>query len=469
MAYVPKADRRGRQAWLQRPRFLALSEFGPKSLVYHEGRAFRVVKAMLSASHQDAGSVDTRLVTEVARLCRECGAGHFDEANNCHACGTTLASAEIVNHVYRIENVSTWPAERITANDEERQRQGFELQTTFEWAIRDGTIDARVAASDDAHGPVARLAYGAGARITRLNKGLRRRQNKSELGFWIDPVSGYWKAAPEEDGPKDPTIAPFQLIVPCVRDHKNALLFQPAGPELPEKTLATLQHALLRGLEATFQLESGELMAEPVPARDRRKGCLFYEATEGGAGVLTRLVTEPEALARVARTALQVMHLDLPDEGPLPDHVDALQDQGDARCVAGCYRCLLSYYNQPDHPLIDRRDALALELLLRLARAVTTPSTDPEAPPPPGDDAPDADRARWLAALAARGLPAPDPAPSDGRLLRWREHFVAVTLPGADADADGLADLGYTVVPFADEADRAASLDRLATLLGVAG
>ena len=26
-------------------------------------------------------------------------------------------------------------------------------------------------------------------------------------------------------------------------------------------------------------------------------------------------------------------------------------------CVAACYRCLMSYYNQPDHELIDRRDA----------------------------------------------------------------------------------------------------------------
>ena len=33
-----------------------------------------------------------------------------------------------------------------------------------------------------------------------------------------------------------------------------------------------------------------------------------------------------------------------------------LTDDPDARCVEGCYRCLLSYYNQPDHELIDRTD-----------------------------------------------------------------------------------------------------------------
>ena len=37
----------GRTGFLQRPRFLAISEFGPRSLIYHEGRAYRVMKAKL--------------------------------------------------------------------------------------------------------------------------------------------------------------------------------------------------------------------------------------------------------------------------------------------------------------------------------------------------------------------------------------------------------------------------------------
>src|ERR1700679_61407 len=45
----------------------------------------------------------------------------------------------------------------------------------------------------------------------------------------------------------------------------------------------------------------------------------------------------------------------------------ALVSVPDARCVAGCYRCLLSYFNQPDHELIDRRQQQALQVLLRMA------------------------------------------------------------------------------------------------------
>ena len=74
------------------------------------------------------------------RICKNCGAGHFNEKDSiCHACDVPLGDAEIIGNIYRIENVATQPTERITANDEERQRQGFELQTTFEWAERDHT------------------------------------------------------------------------------------------------------------------------------------------------------------------------------------------------------------------------------------------------------------------------------------------------------------------------------------------
>ena len=44
-----------------------------------------------------------------------------------------------IRNVLRIDNVETRPAERITANDEDRQRQGFEIQTVFAWPRRDGS------------------------------------------------------------------------------------------------------------------------------------------------------------------------------------------------------------------------------------------------------------------------------------------------------------------------------------------
>jgi hypothetical protein len=478
MAYVPATnDGRGRQTYLQRPRFLALSEFGPRSLVYHEGRAYRVVRAMLSLSHQTSATAETRLPTKTVRLCKACGAGHWDdEASMCHACGTSLGDAEIVNHTYRIENVATQPAERITANDEERQRQGYELQTTFEWAVRDHALDVRRGAAVEGDGEIARLAYGPGATITRLNNGLRRRKNRTQLGLKMDPVSGYWaKNEDESEEATDPTASPRQWIVPSVQDRKNALLLQPNDPELEQPALTTVQHALLRGIEAVFQLEEGEILAEPMPTRDARTGFLFYEATEGGAGVLTRLVAEPERLAEVAHAALGIMHFDL--ASGLPEVAGALVDVPGTACVAACYRCIMSYYNQPDHELLDRRDDRARALLLRLARArltgleppVVRRSNRPSAAPSAAGS--DAVLGAWLEFARVRELPRPDhePVSVDGKAvpLVWRAHYVAALLEPDPTLVAPLEDKGFEVLVLGtSEADWVEPTTALGRLLG---
>jgi superfamily II DNA/RNA helicase len=474
LAYIPATrDGRGRQTYLQRPRFLALAEFGPRSLVYHEGRAYRVVRALLSLGYRESATPDARLPTKAVRICSNCGAGHFgDDLSMCRACGNSLGTADIINHVYRIENVATQPAERITANDEERQRQGFDLQTTFEWAIRDQETDVRRAAASDEEGEIVRMAYGAGATITRLNKGLRRRADKKVLGFRIDPVSGYWaknEDEDEDDRAADPSSSPRQWIVPSVQDRKNTLLFQPVDDALSDVTLATVQHALLRGIEAVFQLEEGEMLAEPMPTRDVRNGFLFYEATEGGAGVLTRLVSEENSLSIVARRALQVMHIAVDDT--LPAATSSFVDQPGAACVAACYRCLMSYYNQPDHELLDRRDEAARGILLRLARAHTASRASGGSPQTCLVNGQHANESRWLAEASQRGIPAPDSDPlvvgSRSLRLVWRRHYVAAVVEEADhTGLQALENLGFHVIQFRDPATWNEAFARLATALG---
>ena len=483
-AYIPASrDGRGRQTYLQRPRFLALAEFGPRSLVYHEGRAYRVVRALLSLGHRESATPDSQLPTKAVRICTSCGGGHFgDDLSMCHACGTSLGDAEVVGNTYRIENVATQSAEQITANDEERQRQGFDLQTTFEWAIRDQEIDVRHASASDEEGEIVRLAYGTGATITRLNKGLRRRADKKILGFRIDPVSGYWAKSEDEDandGPIDPTASPRQWIVPSVQDRKNALLFQPAGDVPSEVALTTVQHAILRGIEAVFQLEQGEMLAEPMPTRDVRKGFLLYEATEGGAGVLTRLVSQETSLASVASKALEIMHLAV--DGAPPDSASDLSDQPGTACVAACYRCLMSYYNQPDHENLDRRDVDARTMLLRLARARTTRRARTQPIAATLTLTSGKFRAtltvsrehRWLQEAERRGFPAPDPEPfaAGARSVRcvWRRHYVAALIDEADRSAlQPMEDLGFEVIEFGVPEAWSAAFARLARALGQA-
>jgi len=478
MAYIPGvAESRSGQVFLQRPRFLALAEFGPRSLVYHEGRAYRVVRARIAISSAEQANAGGTLPTQSARICRSCGAAHFgDERNDCHACGTSLADAQPINGLYRIENVDTEPTERITANDEDRQRQGFDLQTVLQWATRGGQADVRALVTADTEGPVLSLRYGPSATITRINKGLRRRKSRPVMGFEINPRTGAWARQQDDDEQQGPDSPQTQRVVPYVQDQKNALLLQPAQP-LGAQTLVTLQHALKRGIEASFQLEESELLGEPLPDPRDRKGVLYYEAAEGGAGVLTRLVSEPDAMARVARAALRIMHLALPDDpvAPIPP-ADELRDVPGTACVAGCYRCLLSYYNQPDHELIDRRDLEARRLLWRLAHveAVLAAPTNSAPVAVVNDPDPIGWLATWLA-QATGALPTlPAPARSEQSVgvvvLHWPDHYAAVGLPDTPREIQAVwEDRGYTFVRFAgDPLTWSPAFARLAQLLGLA-
>lgn len=382
MAYIPaRKGKIGRENFLSRPRFLALSEFGPYSLIYHEGSQYRVTRAMLSVGAEDQVSVGAKLTTDVARICPACGYGHFRsqrDADRCVSCNAPLADAVAVQNLYRIENVSTKRAERITANEEERVRQGYEMQTTIQFGEQDGKLQVMHAVLKAGDTPVLELQYGSAATVWRMNLGWRRRKEKSLLGFMINPVTGHWMGGAEEAGEPDPETPPDktppQRIVPYVEDRRNVLIVRPLE-ELDIKTMATLQYALKRGIEAVYQLEESELMAEPLPKADLRRSILFYESAEGGAGVLTRIATEPDALAQVAAEALAIMHYQHPANGywDRTALTEELDPQGQPICEAGCYKCLLSYYNQPDHIHIDRQDAdnegKALDILCQLTRS----------------------------------------------------------------------------------------------------
>ena len=201
-----------------------------------------------------------------------------------------------------------------------------------------------------------------------------------------------------------------QRIVPFVEDHRNILILTPVE-ELSLEAMATVQAALKRGIEMTFQIEESELVAEPLPRLDERRALLFYEAAEGGAGVLTRLATESESLAQVAHKALEIMHFKSPEgevwQYDLLKNQEQTDDVGNSICEAGCYQCLLSYFIQPVHDNINRRNEDALRLLVGLANANVRQSSDKGVEEENSNHS-DELLPLWLQALDKHNLPLPD-------------------------------------------------------------
>jgi hypothetical protein len=129
-----------------------------------------------------------------------------------------------------------------------------------------------------------------------------------------------------------------------------------------------------------------------------------------------------------------------------------LADDAEAKCVKGCYRCLLSYYNQPDHELIDRTDREVLEILIRIARGRIAPVK-----------AKQANTEDWSQRLSNWRVPSPDSKPlqlgEQTFPLVWRSHLaVAATSPISERDKADLEALGFSVVSIDTSAEPPADL-----------
>lgn len=365
-AYIPPVKQRSEEGnFLQRPRFVAIREFGPGALIYHEGARYQVTRVQLPP---DATG---ELVTSEAARCDQCGYHHDsrNKADRCELCNHPLRS--VTRGLLHLHTVYTRRRERISSDEEERRRAGFRLVTSYRFqdhGDRLGRQDARV--TDKTGETIATLHYGDSATVRITNLGRLRAKKNEPDGFWMDPATGRWlneqdakKAVGDsdelplvEDGaePRGRKIR----VIPYVEDRRNIMVLRLAEA-LSEAEAVSLMYALERGIEAEFELEDDELTSELLPPEgNSRDRMLFTEAAEGGAGVLRQLQTDPKSLAKAVRTALEICHF-------APDGTD----EGGERCSRGCYMCLLTYGNQRHHELINRH--AIRDLLLRLAESTT--------------------------------------------------------------------------------------------------
>lgn len=420
LAWIPgKEDNKKDYYPLSRPRFLALSEFGPLSFIYHRGAIYQVYKIKKTAQEQQSG---TDLPTKRIQICTACGHSRVIEAvddaplDRCELCGVTLENnSDDISSLYKVETVITRRQERINATMEERQRLGYELQTCYRFADRGGRLSfsKRALCSKDAPDTqVGCFTYGSSASLWRINKGWVRRANPSVYGFEINPKTGQWTSV-EEDTPEQDTGGASahkrngevknvrrQQIVPYVEDRRNILIFELPPKLRTEEESATMQAALAVGIVRAFQIESSEIIVEPLPNRRRRMSLLLYEASEGGAGVLHHLLESPQRLRQVAFEALRAMHYDYRDGKWIDTQGDiAMED----RCDHACYRCLLSYRNQMDHAVINRQNMAVRSFLERLADGrlvLASPAQEPSSSPNTSSP--------MVRLLTDCGLPSPD-------------------------------------------------------------
>ena len=236
---------------------------------------------------------------------------------------------------------STKRRQRITCDEEERLKYGYTMTTHFHYATNKCEVAKVLVKREKSTECLIELSYGETANLWRVNRGLKN--NREEIGFKLNPKTGEWGDFKEDQAASNqvtnPEDLPHNQVLLKVQETSNILVIEPQNipKENQEAFLATLQYALERAIQAVYMLEENELSSERL---GNGQYLLFWEAAEGGAGVLSQIISDPQAFQRIAAEALDICHF-TPDKTK-PD------------CVKACYECLLSYSNQLDHALLDR-------------------------------------------------------------------------------------------------------------------
>jgi hypothetical protein len=448
---------------VERPRFLGVSEFGPGNLLYHEGRQYRIAACRLPGGE---------LVTSTARRCRRCGCLHTGEdlaASLCVHCQAPLDGAECWTNLLDQPPMRAQRTARISCEEEERAREGFDIVTAFEPG---GTPTPWIRIVDAEGGAVLRFRRLEGAWLWRINRGWRRAHAPN--GFRLDPLTGFWVGA-EGDVASE---RDRRTVVPCVRDRRHLVFVElDPGGDRPHDTLLTFAQALRRALERHFALEDGELAVELL-GEAASPAVLVWEATEGALGVVDRLGWEA-TWPSVAQAALHLLHVDSDKEADVAE-----------ACTTACYRCLLSYTNQPDHLRLDRN--LVIPVFRRLLSArFEGVAEDRETRWRYLHDRTDSEfERRVLEAFCRNGLPLPDHAqhcPADDVPVQVDFYWDRPRAPGVCLFVDGpvhddparreedrakrgmLEDRGFVVETIRYDEDLGDAIARLRRTLAMAG
>lgn len=331
--FLPSSDSSGE--FISRPRVIALREFGPLNIIYHNGRKYQVSQMVVQDTES---SLSERKISKKAgyilsadqkdlEICPFTGLNLGDNANNEHL-HDLLEMAET-----RAEEV-----DRISCEEEERVSRGYEIKTYF--SVDGGHLERiRKAIVRSSETNLLNLRFVPAARLIHVNYQWRSQQSE---GFPIGLISGDWRSSMPE--PDKNLKEEFRRIKLWTSNLADALYIEPIEPlGLKPEGIITLQHALKRAIESVFQVEPSEVGVVSI-GDPKAPNILIFEAAEGSLGILSQFVDNVEVLHKVVEQAISICRFD--DEGY----------KGPAS-----YDDLLSYYNQRDHKIIDRfliKDAL---------------------------------------------------------------------------------------------------------------
>jgi ribosomal protein L37AE/L43A len=328
---------------IRREQERSIREFAPGNYVYYAGEKFAVKEARPRTS-------DVGPLTKHMRVCSECEAVFMGEEAQemaaCTECGNSFEGTHSEPNAMEFPDQRAGPEEYITSDEEERRRRGYEIDRYYHRE----DADAYELESDNIN---AHLTYEPNSDIVVVNSGFKD-PDKDLDGFAICDECNQWLTS--EDMIDKHTGEDANCYANASQDqvkrgvklytrggHDTVTLTTPVpddvDSERSEEFYVTLKEALFQGMLVAFDMDDGEIetFVKPASEDSGAASIVFYEVSEGGAGALHTL-PETHRFRQVVREALTVIHEDTGEEG----------------CNKACYECLMSFYNQYEHHLLDR-------------------------------------------------------------------------------------------------------------------
>lgn len=344
--------------YISRARFIALSEFGPGNLIYHNGNKYRINRMMLA---------DASLKMRKIKISTETGYAFLDEDterfNNDPITNNPLkdqSSTQILNNLLEMTETESNPQERISCEEEERTREGYVIDQFFSYPKGlESTVQSVIKEGSQ---PLLRTIFCQATQLIQVNH--RWKRSKEAEGFYIDDRNGRWLRQKDLDDPE--TDNHGKEVRLFARDHADSLYIQPVKDlGLDTDQVVSLAYALKRAVENLFEVEESEIGVW-IMGKKEEQNIMLYESAEGSLGILSQLVESTSKMKELFRIAYSILHFNpetLEDEKPeLPK---------------ATYDDLLSYYNQRYHDQFDRHSIkTALERLMNCDIIPTKENTD---------------------------------------------------------------------------------------------
>jgi hypothetical protein len=343
---------------------IALSEFASGNILYYRGNTYKINYARPRKEKR-------KPVMESLIVCDNCSTVMVGKKAMtfalCERCSHTLSDSHPRNAI-RIPDMLATKINRITSDEEERKRKGYDITIHYQMGER---IDRYTIFGKDEN---FELRYEHNGRLIHLNNGTKRNEEDGqENGFTLCIACNKWlfgedniedhinqdkkrrtcpKNAKEEDILR-------KLILFTDGIHDIITIHIPKIKDLTHESykafLITLKEALIRGIEIAFNLDEGEIsgFVSNIESKDGEMDIVIFETAEGGVGSLNSIL-QKNRFEQIISTTLELLHEE-----------DNKNSKG---CLKACYECLLNFYNQKEHENYDRN--IILPFLKRFTEIV---------------------------------------------------------------------------------------------------